>query len=80
MELERDGTRICAYHGTIDGIVDALARSEKYDLVVTGHSHKAEIRKENKSTIVNPGEACGYLTGKRTLCLWENGEAEVVEF
>ncbi len=38
LELERDGVRICAYHGTIDGIVDALARSEKYDPVVTGHS------------------------------------------
>ncbi len=80
LELEHDGIRICAYHGTIEGILASLARSGKYDLVVTGHNHKVEIAKEGRTTVVNPGEACGYLTGKRTLCLWEDGEAEVVEF
>ncbi len=44
-------------------IVEALALSGAYDVVIYGHTHEAEIEKKGKTLVVNPGECCGYLTG-----------------
>ncbi len=66
------------YHGTNEEIVRAL--SKKYELVVVGHSHKAEKRKENEATVVNPGEVCGYLSGKRSYAIFEDGDVSFFEF
>jgi hypothetical protein len=41
-------------HGTHQEIVDSLIDSGHYDLVVHGHSHRAEII-EGKTLVVNPG-------------------------
>ncbi len=81
-ELEYKGKRIAIYHGTIQGIADALSTCDIYDIVILGHSHEAGIKKQGSTTVINPGEACGYLSGKRTLCLFnlEKMEGEIVEF
>jgi uncharacterized protein len=50
-------------------IVDALANSGHYDLVVYGHTHKAEIRKAGLTLMVNPGEAGSCLNGKSTVAI-----------
>lgn len=68
-ELEQDGKFIALYHGTDDEISKALVRYDKYDVIILGHTHKAEIKTEKKKLIINPGEACGYLTGKKTVAL-----------
>ncbi|MCX7913537.1 MAG: metallophosphoesterase [Thermodesulfovibrionales bacterium] len=47
-------------------VVDAVAESGYYDLVIYGHTHKAEIRQKNKTLIVNPGEVGGWLYGRAT--------------
>ncbi|HDN96134.1 MAG TPA: hypothetical protein ENG71_03620, partial [Thermoplasmatales archaeon] len=47
-------------------IVDALAT--KYDIVIYGHTHEKDLR-VGKSLIINPGECCGYLTGKRSIAI-----------
>jgi len=39
-----------------------------YDYIFYGHLHKIDIR-PGKKTIINPGEICGYLTGKSTFVL-----------
>jgi len=31
------------------------------DIIVCGHTHKPEIKKEDNMVIINPGEACGWL-------------------
>jgi uncharacterized protein len=41
MDQEIAGRRIAMYHGTQQGITEALIRSGTYDLVVTGHTHEA---------------------------------------
>ncbi len=46
--------------------IDALVASGHYDLVVYGHTHEIDIR-EGPCVVVNPGEACGYLTGRATV-------------
>ncbi|MFP4081238.1 MAG: metallophosphoesterase [Candidatus Aminicenantes bacterium] len=43
--------------------------SGKYDVIVFGHTHKPEIRRMEKTLLVNPGEAGGWLSGKSTVAL-----------
>jgi len=51
--------------------IDALVKSELYDLVIYGHTHEIDIR-EGKTVVVNPGEACGWLTGRATAVLLDS--------
>jgi len=50
-------------------IIDALAQSGCYDLVIYGHTHEAEIRQVKNTLIINPGEASGWLYGKPTVAV-----------
>lgn len=45
-----------------------IAKSGDYDIVVYGHTHKIDIRKE-KSLLLNPGETGGWTTGKSTVAV-----------
>jgi len=51
--------------------IDSLVKSGDYDLVVYGHTHEVDMR-EGKTVVVNPGEACGWLTGKSTVVLLDS--------
>lgn len=66
--LQLGGKKIALLHGIHDEIVDSLTESGCYDLVVRGHTHKADII-EGQTLVVNPGEVCGYLTGRQTVAL-----------
>ncbi len=59
-------------------IVSALA--EKFDIVIYGHTHEKDLRK-NKALIINPGECCGYLTGIKSIAILDikKMEAKFVE-
>jgi putative phosphoesterase len=48
--------------------VTALVKSGNYDIVIRGHTHKLEV-KQGKCMMINPGETCGYLSGKKTVIL-----------
>ncbi len=78
--LELDGKKIAFLHGTHEHIVDSLVKCGLFDAVVRGHNHKAEII-EGKTLLVNPGEVCGYLSGRRTVALLDLDKmyAEIVE-
>ena len=71
--LELNGRRIALLHGTHEDIVEALSKSGSFDVVVRGHTHRAEIR-EGKPLLVNPGEVCGYLSGRQTVALLDLAE------
>lgn len=66
--LQLGGKKIALLHGIHEEIVDSLVESGCYDVVVRGHNHKAEII-EGVTLVVNPGEVCGYLTGRQTVAL-----------
>ncbi len=53
--------------------IDSLVKSGDYDLVVYGHTHEVDIR-EGETVVVNPGEACGWLTGRSTVVLLDSEE------
>jgi len=66
--LQLGGRKIALLHGIHQEIVGSLVESGHYDLVVHGHSHRAEVI-DGKTLVVNPGEVCGYLTGRQTVAL-----------
>lgn len=79
--IELDGKRIHASHMPIQGTLDALASSGEFDIILSGHTHEFVNKKVNGVLVVNPGEACGYLTGKSTFGIidTEKMEAEIIE-
>lgn len=53
-ELEVDGEKIAAYHGTEEKIVEGLV-SMDYDYVLRGHTHKRKKKLHEGSVEINPG-------------------------
>lgn len=69
-EFKVSGRNIVVIHGKEQRVVDALAHSGNYDLVVRGHTHQNEII-DNKTLIINPGETCGYVSGEKTVVIFD---------
>jgi putative phosphoesterase len=63
-EFTIEGKRIALLHGHEKNILSDLIESGLFDLVVHGHSHRAGIFRKGRTLVINPGEVCGYLTGK----------------
>jgi len=66
--LELGGKKIALLHGAHEDVVNSLVKCGFYDVVVRGHNHRAEIV-EGKTLLINPGEVCGYLTGRQTVAI-----------
>jgi putative phosphoesterase len=77
--LELAGRKIVIMHE--HQVVDALADSGHFDLVVYGHTHEPDIRKRGNTLIVNPGELSGWLYGKSTIAIADLStlSAELIE-
>ena len=61
--FEVGGKRVLIVHD----IAEVSGRSiESHDFVVHGHTHKQETITRGNTLLVNPGEACGWLTGNCT--------------
>ncbi|MGM9997942.1 MAG: metallophosphoesterase [Candidatus Bruticola sp.] len=43
----------------------------QHELFIYGHTHEFKIEQWENCTLVNPGECCGYLTGKATMALYD---------
>lgn len=69
MDIELEGRIIAMTHGTNVVITRALAGCKEYDIVITGHTHKPEIKEKGKTLILNPGAASGYLAEEKTVAI-----------
>jgi putative phosphoesterase len=67
--VKADGLKIALLHGIDRELLEALIDRESFDVVVHGHTHLAGVHKKGETLVVNPGEACGYLTGRSTISL-----------
>ena len=80
--LSIDGKRIALVHGEDRDLVSALARSGDFSLVACGHWHDPAVQKtKNGDLVVNPGETCGYLTGRATVAIadLETKDASIID-
>jgi len=67
------------YHGTDIRIVEILKKTiHKY--LIIGHTHVPKVERLNGKILINPGEVCGYQTGKRTFAIVEDESVDIVEF
>ncbi|MHA1311990.1 MAG: metallophosphoesterase [Candidatus Helarchaeota archaeon] len=69
LELDLQGKKIIAFHTINPTILNAMIKSGVFSLIIYGHTHEKQIKKEKNTLIVNPGECCGYLTGNPTIAI-----------
>jgi len=67
-EMSWDDQKIAVYHGSDPHLLNAIITSD-YDLVLTGHTHSVRVELVGKTLVVNPGETCGYLSGKSSCAI-----------
>ncbi len=76
LELELEGRKIAVVHDA------AAAKPEgEWDVLLYGHTHRAVVEKSGDRLRINPGECCGWLTGKGTVGLLDLAamEARIIE-
>ena len=75
------GMRIALMHGNDRELLETIMGCGSLDMLVYGHTHRPEARREGSLLIVNPGEVFGHLTGRSTVALIDTvkGSAEIVE-
>ncbi|MEM3832618.1 MAG: metallophosphoesterase [Thermoprotei archaeon] len=75
--IELNGRKIALMHGTEKQLVEALVKSQMYDVVISGHTHIVEQNVVGKTLAINPGELCGYLTNKSTYMILDLDNLQV---
>ena len=70
-ELLIDNRRFLLMHEP--HLIDGFIKSGLWDIILFGHTHKLSIE-EGIPLVINPGELCGYLTGKSTFVLLETSD------
>lgn len=77
--VQAGGRRIGVVHQ--DELVAPIAAGDAVDVLVYGHTHRLDIRREGNVLVINPGEVGGWLTGKSTVVVLdtETLDAKVVE-
>ncbi len=79
--LEVQGARIALLHGSDRELTEVLRRHNGLQVLVHGHTHRASIERGEGPLVVNPGEACGHLTGTPTIAILETEglQADIIE-
>lgn len=72
-----DGLRVGMLHGDDTELMRAFLELESFDVLISGHSHLAKTYRKGKTLVINPGEACGYLTGKATIAILDTTSLDV---
>ena len=81
VELELAGRKIALMHEPV--FMDALMSSNKFDLIVFGHTHQASVQDpQGKGPLtINPGACCGIMTDRATaaVCDLKSLGAKLIE-
>jgi putative phosphoesterase len=67
--IEHAGRKILVTHFQIS--VGRHAAEGAYGVVVYGHTHRPVVRRAGSTLIINPGEAGGWVTGKKSVALYD---------
>jgi putative phosphoesterase len=74
--IEADGLVIGMLHGDEHTLHRSLVEGCGFDVVVSGHTHTAGIGRHGSTITINPGEVCGYITGKPTAAVFDTALRE----
>ncbi len=69
LSLEFDGKRIVVSHKPLSAAPDC-------DFYLHGHTHRP-LHETGRPIVINPGEACGWLSGRATVALLDTVKSEV---
>lgn len=72
-----DGLRIALLHGDETELMRSLLELESHDVLISGHTHQPKTYRKGNTLVINPGEACGLLTGTSTMSLLDTETLEV---
>jgi len=72
--MELGGREIVLMHQP--RLIEALEASTVPDLVIYGHTHEVKVQ-SGEPFVLNPGEVCGLVTGRRTVATVELEDMEV---
>ena len=80
-QITIESYRIALLHGHETELLNAIVDSGYFDAVIHGHSHNLSIEQKGKTLSINPGELCGYLTGKSTVAIFDTikQQARIIE-
>ena len=73
-EVQAGNLRIALTHGDEDELLRSLTVCGGYDVVVYGHTHESGVIEKGRTLVINPGEICGYLTGKSSFAILNTAE------
>ena len=76
-EFEHNGKKFYAYHGTRQGRLNDAIKSNKYDCILTGHTHLKKDEKIGRTRVINPGAL--FRIFPRTVALLD-AASDKVEF
>jgi len=62
---EIGGRKVLMAH-SFDELQEEIGEGGKFDLILFGHTHRPLTMRIGRALILNPGEACGFLSGKAT--------------
>jgi putative phosphoesterase len=51
---------------SFDELQGEIGDGGKFDLVLFGHTHRPLTMHVGRALVINPGEACGFMSGKAT--------------
>ena len=55
-------------------VVEEVAGSGNFDLVIYGHTHKQDIRRVGKTLVLNPGESTDWITDTSAVVILETDD------
>ena len=80
-QITIESYRVALLHGHETELLNAIVDSGYFNAVIHGHSHNLRIEQKGKTLSINPGELCGYLTGKSTIAILDTvkQQARIIE-
>lgn len=76
-EVVVDNVKIAVIHGDDTELLQALINAHYHNVIVHGHTHEAKTYRKDGVLVINPGEVCGYLSGKATIALLDTKTLDV---
>lgn len=67
LKILLNGKRVLMYHAKPN--IDKLIKENAADLIIYGHNHRFESKKQGNALVLNPGECGGWLYGKSTIAV-----------